>query len=199
MRVYYSLYGQLLSKERLYSGFKKVKKAKGAAGIDRQSLSDFTHELDNNLEQLLIELKTRQYQPQPVRRVEIPKDDGSVRLLGIPTVRDRIVQQTLTDLLTPIFDAQFHPSSYGYRPQRSCHDAINKATLFIRQFGLKHVVNMDLSKCFDKLDHRLILQSIQKRVRDGSVLKLIKAFLNSGVMVGSQWQPTETGSPQGGG
>ncbi len=199
MRVYYSLYGQLLSKERLYSGFKKVKKAKGAAGIDRQSLSDFTHELDNNLEQLLIELKTRQYQPQPVRRVEIPKDDGSVRLLGIPTVRDRIVQQTLTDLLTPIFDAQFHPSSYGYRPQRSCHDAINKATLFIRQFGLKHVVNMDLSKCFDKLDHRLILQSIQKRVRDGSVLKLIKAFLNSGVMVGSQWQPTETGSLQGGG
>ncbi|OZT82073.1 group II intron reverse transcriptase/maturase, partial [Vibrio vulnificus] len=98
MRVYYSLYGHLLSKERLYRGFKKVCKAKGAAGIDRQSLSDFASNLSDNLDQLLSELKTKQYQPQPVRRVEIPKDGGGVRLLGIPTVRDRVVQQTLNDL-----------------------------------------------------------------------------------------------------
>ncbi|MGR5541801.1 group II intron reverse transcriptase/maturase, partial [Vibrio campbellii] len=89
MRVYYSLYGHLLSKEMLYKGFKKVKKAKGAAGIDKQSLSDYAENLSNNLDQLLSELKSKQYEPQPVKRVEIPKDDGGVRLLGIPTVRDR--------------------------------------------------------------------------------------------------------------
>ncbi|SON50615.1 group II intron reverse transcriptase/maturase [Vibrio tapetis] len=198
MRVYYSLYGHLLHKERLYKGFKKVWKAKGAAGIDRQSLSDYAQNLSDNLDQLLLELKTKRYTPQPVRRVEIPKDDGGVRLLGIPTVRDRVVQQALNDLLTPIFEEQFHPSSFGYRPNRSCHDAINKATMFIRRYGMQHVVDMDLSKCFDKLDHELILKSIKKRVTDSSVLELIKQFLKSGVMVDGEWQHTKIGSPQGG-
>lgn len=145
------MYGHLLSKHRLYKGFIKVKKAKGAAGIDKLSLSDFALNLSDNLDLLHLELKTKQYCPQPVRRVEIPKDGGGVRLLGIPTVRDRVVQQTLNDILTPIFEEQFHPSSFGYRPKRSCHDAINKATMFIRPYGLQHVVDMDLSKCFDKL------------------------------------------------
>ena len=198
MRVYYSLYGQLLDKARLYNGFNKVKKAKGAAGIDMQSLSDFASDLDNNLAALHDELQTKRYRPQAVRRVEIPKDDGGVRELGIPTVRDRIVQQALTDILTPIFEPQFHPSSYGYRPKRSGHCAISKATWFIRKYGLKHVVDMDLSKCFDRLDHQLIINSIKKRVRDGSVLKLIEQFLTSGVMIEGQWQATELGSPQGG-
>jgi len=198
LRVYYSLYGHLLHRERLYKGFKKVWKAKGTAGIDRQSLSDFAQNLDDNLDKLLFELKTKQYQPQPVKRVEIPKDDGGVRLLGIPTVRDRVVQQTLNDLLTPIFEEQFHPSSFGYRPQRSCHDALNKATMFIRRYGMRHVVDMDLSKCFDTLDHELILKGIRRRVTDSSLLGLVKQFLNSGVMVDGQWQPTEIGSPQGG-
>lgn len=198
LRVYYSLYGHLLNKKRLYLGFKKVLKSKGAAGIDKQSLSDFALNLSDNLDRLLLELKTKQYEPQPVRRVEIPKDDGGVRLLGIPTVRDRVVQQTLNDLLTPIFEEQFHPSSFGYRPYRSCHDAINKATMFIRRYGMHHVVDMDLSKCFDKLDHEIILQSIRRRVTDGSVLGLIDKFLKSGVMVDGSWQETEIGSPQGG-
>ena len=198
MRVYYSLYGHLLNKARLFKGFKKVFKAKGAAGIDGQSLSAFASNLDNELSQLLLELKTKRYQPQPVRRVIIPKDGGGERLLGIPTVRDRVVQQCLNDLLTPIFEEQFHPSSFGYRPKRSCHDAINKATMFIRRYGRRHVVDMDLSKCFDKLDHTLIIKSIKRRVRDGSVLKLITQFLESGVMVDGHWQQTEAGSPQGG-
>lgn len=198
LRVYYSLYGHLLSKERLHKGFKKVWKAKGAAGIDGQSLRDFACNLSDNLDQLLLELKTKQYKAQPVKRAEIPKDDGGTRLLGIPTVRDRVVQQTLSDVLTPIFETQFHPSSYGYRPNRSGHDAINKATMFIRRYGLQHVVDMDLSKCFDKLNHALILRSIRKRVADGSVLELISQFLKSGVMVDGYWQPTELGSPQGG-
>lgn len=198
LRVYYSLYGQLLNKERLYKGFKKVWKAKGAAGIDKQSLSDYASNLDANLAQLVSELKTKQYKPQPVKRVEIPKEGGGVRLLGIPTVRDRVVQQALNDLLTPIFEEQFHPSSFGYRPHRSCHDAINKATMFIRRYGLQHVVDMDLSKCFDRLDHEIILKSIRRRVTDGSVLELINQFLKSGVMVDAYWQQTKLGSPQGG-
>lgn len=198
MRVYYSLYGHLLNKQGLYNGFKKVRKAKGAAGIDGQSLNDFALDLGNNLDQLLLELQTKQYRPQPVRRVEIPKEGGGTRLLGIPTVRDRVVQQTLNDILTPIFETQFHPSSFGYRPHRGCHDAINKATMFIRRYGMQHVVDMDLSKCFDKLDHELIIKSIRKRVTDGSVLELLKQFLKSGVMVEGNWQATEIGSPQGG-
>lgn len=198
MRVYYSLYGRLLDKELLYNSFKKVKRARGAAGIDGQNLSEFGDCLEENLNQILLELKTKQYRAQPVRRVEIPKEDGGVRMLGIPTVRDRVVQQALNDLMVPIFEEQFHPSSFGYRPQRSCHDAINKTTMFIRKYNLRHVVDMDLSKCFDRLDHGLIIKSIRNRITDGSILRLIKQFLESGVMVDGQWQASELGSPQGG-
>lgn len=198
MKVYYSLYSRMLDIDALHSGFKKVWKAKGAAGIDGQSLSDYAGNLVENLKQLQYELQTKQYQPLAVKRVEIPKDDGGVRLLGIPAVRDRIVQQTLLNILQPIFDPGFHPSSYGYRPKRSCHDAISKATVFIRQYGRRWVVDMDLSKCFDRLDHEIIIKSVRRRVTDGSVLKLIKQFLRSGVMVGNEWEASETGSPQGG-
>jgi RNA-directed DNA polymerase len=198
MKVYYSLYSRMLDLNALHVGFKKVWKAKGAAGIDGQSLSDYAENLVENLKQLQHELQTKQYQPLPVKRVEIPKDEGGVRLLGIPAVRDRIVQQTLLNILQPIFDPGFHPSSYGYRPRRSCHDAISKATVFIRQYGRRWVVDMDLSKCFDCLDHELILKGVKCRVTDGSVLKLIKQFLCSGVMVGNEWEASEMGSPQGG-
>lgn len=198
MKIYYSLYGRLLSMPALFEAFKRVKKNKGAAGVDGQSVSDFSINLTSNLHQLLLELKGKQYRAQPVKRVEIDKDDGGKRLLGIPTVRDRIVQQCLTNIMTPIFDPNFHPSSYGYRPERSGHHAISKATLFIRKYRRQHVVDMDLSKCFDMLDHPLIIDSVRKRITDGSVLKLIEMFLTSGVMIGSSWQKSELGSPQGG-
>lgn len=198
MRVYYSLYGRMLTRQALYKGYQRVKRAKGAAGIDGQSLSDFGAELDKHLQQLLWELQHKRYTPSPVRRVEIAKSGGGVRLLGIPTVRDRIVQQVMADILTPIFDPHFHPSSYGYRAGKSCHDAINKATLFIREYGRQHVVDMDLSKCFDRLDHELIISSVRKRVADGSILALLRAFLSSGVMVGGIKEETVMGSPQGG-
>jgi len=198
MRKYYSLYGRLLQRDALYQGFKKVKRAKGAAGIDGQSLSAFAENLEYNLNTLQHELKTKQYRAQPVKRVEIPKDDGGVRCLGIPTVRDRIVQQVLLDILQPIFDPDFHPSSYGYRPGRSCHDAISKATMFIRKYRRQWVVDMDLSKCFDRLDHDLLIRGVKRKVSDGSVLNLVRQFLTSGIMVQGDWQASETGSPQGG-
>jgi len=188
----------MLDINNLYKGFKKVKSAKGAAGIDRQSVGDFAEDLEVNLKQLQLELQTKQYRAQPVKRVEIPKDDGGVRLLGIPAVRDRIVQQTLLNILQPIFEPEFHPSSYGYRPERSCHDAISKATVFMRKYDRQWVVDMDLSKCFDLLDHQLIIKSIQRRVTDGAILKLINQFLTSGVMIGKSWEASRVGSPQGG-
>ena len=177
MRVHFSLYGRMLSLQALYLAYKQVKKNQGVAGIDGQSIGDFTQNLENELNQLLLELKEKRYQAQPVKRVEIDKDDGSKRLLGIPTVRDRIVQQCLSNIMTPIFDPHFHPSSYGYRVGRSCHQAISKATLFIRKYNKRHVVDMDLSKCFDTLDHELILKFVRKRIADGSILNLIKQFL----------------------
>jgi len=188
----------MLSLQALYEAYKQVKKNRGAAGIDGQGVDDFTQNLEVELNTLLLELQEKRYQAQPVKRVEIDKDDGGKRLLGIPTVRDRIVQQCLSNIMTPIFDPYFHPSSYGYRVGRSCHQAISKATLFIRRYNKRHVVDMDLSKCFDMLDHDLLIKFVRKRITDGSILNLIKMFLKSGVMVGSNWQMSELGSPQGG-
>ena len=198
MRKYYSLYGRLLSRAALFEAYQQVKRNKGAAGIDGQSLKAFDKNVSEELSRLLLELKEKRYQAQPVKRVIIPKDDGGERLLGIPTVRDRIVQQALHNLLEPIFDPTFHPSSYGYRKVRSCHQAISKASLFIRKYRREWVVDMDLSKCFDTLDHELILQSLRQRVTDGSLLGLVKQFLESGVMIGDQLESTTIGSPQGG-
>nr|WP_255358653.1 group II intron reverse transcriptase/maturase [Moritella sp. JT01] len=161
-------------------------------------MRDFTQNLEVELKRLLLELQEKRYQACPVKRVEIAKDDGGMRLLGIPTVRDRIVQQCLANIMTPIFDPNLHPSSYGYRVGRSCHQAISKATLFIRKYSKQHVVDMDLSKCFDMLDHDLIIKFVLKRIVDGSILSLIRQFLKSGVMVGAHWQESVIGSPQGG-
>lgn len=195
---WYSLYDRLLDRKSLLKAFAKVKSAKGAAGIDGQSIDDFAKRLQANIDQLMQELQEKSYQPQSVKRVEIPKPTGGTRKLGIPAVRDRVVQQALLDILQPIFEPEFHPSSYGYRPGRSCHQAITKATMFIREYERKWVVDMDLSKCFDTLDHDLILRSFRKQIADGSILELVRKFLKSGVMTGEGWQASEVGSPQGG-
>ena len=198
MRIYYSLYDRLLDRRALARAFEKVRRAKGAPGVDGQTIADFESGLLEEVTCLVNELRGRTYQPQPVRRVSIPKPDGGERHLGIPSVRDRVVQQALLDILQPIFDPDFHPSSYGYRPGRSCQQAVAKATMFIRRYGLKHVVDMDLSKCFDRLDHGLILSSLRRRVTDGSILQLVEMFLTSGVIVDGNRAATDLGSPQGG-
>lgn len=198
VKRYYSLYDRLLSKRNLYQAFLKVKSAKGAPGIDGQSIKDFSEGIRDNITMLEAELRDKSYRPKPVKRVEIPKPDGGVRKLGIPAVRDRVVQQALLDVLQPIFDPDFHPSSYGYRPGRSCHQAIGKAAMFVRKYRLEWVVDMDLSKCFDTLDHEIILRSFRRKIADGSILGLLRQFLESGVMTGEGFEASETGSPQGG-
>lgn len=197
-RIYYSLYDRLLNRKGLEVAFKKVKSEKGAAGIDGQTLKEFAANVEEELNKLQRELREKRYRPHPVKQVWIPKSDGGERKLGIPTVRDRIVQQALLDILQPIFEEDFHPSSYGYRPGRSCHQAISKATMFMRQYGLEWVVDMDLSKCFDMLDHDLIMKGVRKRIADGSILEMIKMFLKSGVMTKEGLEATRRGSPQGG-
>lgn len=200
MRKWYSLIDKVYSLPKLEQAYHEVRRKKGSRtmGADKQSMADFSSAMKENLCQLSTELKEGRYKPQPVRRVYIDKPDGSKRNLGIPAIRDKIVQQSLLNVLQPIFDPDFHPSSYGYRPKRSAHHAIAKAERFSRHYGLSHVADMDLSKCFDTLDHRLILQSVGKRVSDGKVLNLIRSFLEAGVLEKERFTPTKKGSLQGG-
>lgn len=197
-RKYYSLYGRMLSKHALYDAFKSVKRNKGSAGIDGKTISMFGKDIETEISRLLLELKNKEYKPFPVKRSIILKDDGSERKLGIPSVRDRVVQQALYNILYPIFDPDFHPSSYGYRKGRSCHHAISKARLFVKRYGREWAVNMDLSKCFDTLNHDIIVNQFRKRVTDSSILNLIRQFLESGIVIGRQYEDTTLGSPQGG-
>lgn len=198
MKKWYSLIDKVYQLENLRRAYRAVRANKGAPGIDGETVEAYGQHLEERLSQLHHELKTGTYEPQPVLRVEIPKPDGSKRPLGIPTVKDRVVQQALLNILQPIFEPDFHPSSYGYRPGRSCHQAVARAEMFINKYDLKHVVDMDLSKCFDRLDHELIIRGVNRKVSDGSVLKLIRKFLTAGVMKDGAWEVTDIGSPQGG-
>ena len=198
MKKWYSLIDKVYNKKNLYNSYKSVRANKGAPGIDGVTVKAYGINLEEEIDKLHHELKTGTYEPQPVLRVEIPKPDGSKRPLGIPTIRDRIVQQAVLNILQPIFDPEFHPSSYGYRPNRSCQQAVAKAERFINKFGLRHVVDMDLSKCFDRLDHEQILKSVNRKISDGSLIKLIKKFLTAGVMKDGAYEETDIGSPQGG-
>ncbi len=180
MRKWYSLIDKVYALENLRRAFKHVKSNNGAPGIDGETVKDFATSLENKLATIHDELKTGRYRPEPVKRVEIAKEDGSTRPLGIPTVKDRVVQQALRQVIEPIFEADFHPSSYGYRPNRSCQQAVAKAEQFLRRYGLTHVVDMDLSKCFDTLNHERIIQGVNRKISDGRILGLIKQFLTAG-------------------
>ncbi len=198
MKKWYSLIDKIYRRENLKLAYKRVKKNNGAPGIDGETVLDFALKLEENIELLHESLKTNTYKPSPVRRTEIEKPDGGIRLLGIPTVRDRVVQQAIVNVTEPIFDVTFHPSSYGYRPKRSQHQAVAKAERFMNKYGLTHVVDMDLSKCFDTLDHEIMMETVAEKISDGRVLDLIRKFLKSGVIHNNNFSKTEVGSPQGG-
>jgi len=198
MKKWYSLIDKIYRKENLELAFKRVKRNNGAPGIDGETVSDFAAKMELNIEFLHERLKTNRYEPSPVRRTEIEKPEGGVRLLGIPTVKDRVVQQAIVNIIEPIFDKTFHPSSYGYRPNHSQHQAVAKAERFMNKYGLEHVVDMDLSKCFDTLDHEIMIKTVSEQISDGRTLDLIRKFLKSGVMHSDNFSKTEVGSPQGG-
>lgn len=198
MKKLYSLIDKIYREENLRQAFKHVKKNHGAPGEDGETVEDFALKLDENIKRLHEELKTDTYKPSPVKRVEIDKPDGGKRPLGLPTVRDKVVQQAIVNIIEPHFDKDFHPSSYGYRKDHSQHQAVTKAEQFMNKYGLNHVVDMDLSKCFDTLNHDRIIASIGKKISDTRVLGLIRDILEAGVMAEGNYTATELGSPQGG-
>jgi len=197
-RKWYSLYDKVYALPNLRAAWKRVRANKGAPGCDGQTVEQFGANEEANLERLHQSLREKKYRPQRVRRVEIPKSGGGTRPLGIPTVRDRIVQQALLQVLSPIYEAQFSPRSHGFRPGRSPQTALAVVDRVVRH-GYEWVVDADISKFFDNVDHELLLDELNKQVSDGSVLKLVRAFLESGVLMESgEFEPTELGTPQGG-
>ncbi|MCP5022367.1 MAG: group II intron reverse transcriptase/maturase [bacterium] len=180
--------------------FKAVKRNRGAAGVDKVSVTMFEANLTENLAALMRELKTRSFRPKPLRRAHIQKSPGSKtsRPLGIPVVRDRVAQQVLKTLLSPIFEPLFHDDSYGFRPGRNCHKAIEQVLKLHNDDGLKYVLDADIESFFDTIPHKVIMTALAARVADGNILTLIERFLNAGVMEDGVYKPTNVGTPQGG-
>ena len=188
---------RILSRENLNRAYKRVKANKGAPGIDGMTVEDALPWLREHREELLEQIRSGKYKPQPVRRKEIPKSDGGVRQLGIPTVIDRVIQQAIAQQLTPIFEPKFIDGSYGYRPNRSAQQAIRKVKEYAEE-GYTTAVEIDLSKYFDTLNHELLMNMVREEVRDKRVTDLIKKYLKSGVFAEGLLVKTEEGSPQGG-
>jgi RNA-directed DNA polymerase len=187
----------ILAESNLNAAYKRVKSNHGGHGIDGMSVDELLPYLKTHGSRMRQTLLEGTYRPQPVRRVEIPKPDGGVRLLGIPTVVDRMIQQAISQILTPIFEPTFSVYSYGFRPNRSAHDAILQAQAHINE-GNRIVVDIDLEKFFDRVNHDKLMSLLARKIPDKRVLKLIRAYLESGVMIGGLVSATEEGTPQGG-
>lgn len=188
---------RILSRENLNRAYKRVRANKGAPGIDGMTVEEALPWLREHREELLETIRQGEYKPQPVRRKEIPKPDGGVRKLGIPTVVDRIIQQAIAQQLTPIYEPLFSDLSYGYRPGRSAQDAMGKVKEYAEK-GYTQAVLVDLSKYFDTLNHELLMNLLRKDIHDKRVMELIKRYLKAGVMENGLLVKTEEGSPQGG-
>ena len=188
---------KMLDRDNLNRAFKKVKANKGAPGIDGMTVENAPEWLKEHKGELLESIRNGKYKPSPVRRKEIPKPDGGVRKLGIPTVIDRIIQQAIAQVLIPIYEPTFSDGSYGYRPNRSAQDAIRKVRDFAEE-GYRYAVCLDLSKYFDTLNHELLMNMLRETIHDKRLIDLIKKYLKSGVMENGVVVKTEEGSPQGG-
>ena len=187
---------KILSKDNMNLAFKRVKANKGASGIDNMTVDELLQYLKENGEQIKEDIRKGKYNPKAVRRVEIPKADGSKRKLGIPIVVDRVIQQAIAQQLSIIYEPIFSENSYGFRPNRSCHDAMLKAKEIINN-GYKWVVDLDLEKFFDTVNQDLLITIIRRRVNEDKVVKLIRKYLQAGVLVNGVFEKTETGTPQG--
>ena len=192
-----SLLRAALTRENMQQALKRVKANKGAAGVDGLDIAQTIEHLRIHWSQIRQQLLQGNYRPSPVRRVTIPKPDGGQRELGIPTVTDRLIQQALLQVLQPLIDPTFSEHSYGFRPGRRAHDAVKAAQAYV-QSGRRVVVDVDLEKFFDRVNHDILIDRLQKRIDDAGVIRLIRAYLNSGIMNDGVVQQRMQGTPQGG-
>jgi RNA-directed DNA polymerase len=189
---------EVLCRENLKGALKRVRSNKGASGVDGMTVDDLTPYLKANWTRIREELLSATYEPAPVRKVEIPKPDGKgTRALGIPTVLDRFIQQAILQVLTPIFDPHFSGNSYGFRPRRSAHDAVKAARKHVED-GYRYVVDIDLEKFFDRVNHDVLMARVARRVKDKRLLRLIGSYLRAGIMEEGVAQARIEGTPQGG-
>jgi RNA-directed DNA polymerase len=188
---------RILNRDNLNIAYKRVKRNKGSHGVDGMTVEELLPYLTEHGDELRESILTGKYKPQAVRRVEIPKPDGGVRLLGIPTVVDRVIQQAAAQILSPIYEKKFSDSSYGFRPGRSAQQAIEQSRKYIND-GYTWVVDIDLAKYFDTVNHDKLIRLISNDVKDGRVISLIRKFLVSGVMINGVVIETDEGTPQGG-
>jgi len=196
-RQYYSLIDKVYKMENLYEAWLKVRKNKGSGGIDGVTIEKFEKNLNLNLGEIQRLLQQNRYEPDPVRRHFIKKENGKLRPLGIPTIRDRVCQQAVRQIIEPIFEQDFYYYSFGFRPGYSAHQAVSTIRR-AKRGGYDHVVDLDIMSFFDEIPHELLMEKVQERITDGKVLMLIRRWLTAGVMEGDQIHETEVGSPQGG-
>lgn len=192
-----TLLNELLSDDNLKIAKQRIKKNKGASGIDGMEVKELDEYLSKHLDEIKEQIRNKKYSPKPVKRVEIPKPDGGVRNLGVPTVVDRFVQQAIAQVLTPIYEPKFSESSYGFRPNRCCEMAILKVLEFMND-GYQWVVDIDLEKFFDNVNHDKMISLIMKDVKCGEIVSLINKFLKSGIMIDDEYKESVIGTPQGG-
>ena len=192
-----TLLNELLSGDNLKIAKQRIKKNKGASGIDGMEVKELDEYLSKHLDEIKEQIRNKKYSPKPVKRAEIPKPDGGVRNLGVPTVVDRFVQQAIAQVLTPIYEPKFSESSYGFRPNRCCEMAILKALEFMND-GYQWVVDIDLEKFFDNVNHDKMISLIMKDVKCGEIVSLINKFLKSGIMIDDEYKESVIGTPQGG-
>ena len=192
-----NLLERILDRNNLNQAYLKVKKNGGSAGIDGMTVEEMLSYLKIHREELLEALRSERYKPKAVKRVEIPKPDGGKRMLGVPTVIDRMIQQAIVQVLQPIYEPLFSENSYGFRPKRSAHQAIKQALKYCNE-GYRQVVDLDLAKYFDTVNHEILIGMLRKQIKDERVIRLIRKYLKSGVMINGLISPTTEGTPQGG-
>lgn len=188
---------KILSNHNLNEAYLQVYRNKGTNGVDGITVEELKDYLKEHKGEIITSIRTRKYEPQPVLRVEIPKENGKMRKLGIPTVVDRVIQQAISQVLTPIYEEQFSNSSYGFRPRRDCEMAIVKSLELLND-GYDWIVDIDLERFFDTVNHDRLMNIISRTIKDGDVISLIRKFLVSGVMIKGKYEDTKIGTPQGG-
>jgi RNA-directed DNA polymerase len=187
----------ILSRPNMRKAWKRVKTNAGAPGVDGLAVHEFPAQAHEGWPEIRLRLQTGEYYPWPVKRVEIPKPSGGTRPLGIPTVVDRLIQQAIAQVLMVIFEPGFSDHSYGFRPNRSAHDAVKRVQAYVKE-GYRWAVDMDLERFFDTVDHDVLMHRVARKVHDKHVLKLIGKYLRAGVIANGQFEPTRKGVPQGG-